>query len=72
MARPKDSDLERTWRQRLVRQAGSGLSISAFAHCRRRFLHLVLCLESPTGRSRFPRTWSRPSLFRSNSTPIRS
>jgi hypothetical protein len=30
MARPKDPNLERTWRQRLVRQAGSGLSISAF------------------------------------------
>jgi hypothetical protein len=30
MARPKDPDLERTWRQRLRRQTTSGLSISAF------------------------------------------
>jgi hypothetical protein len=30
MARPKDPDLERTWRQRLQRQTSSGLSIPAF------------------------------------------
>jgi len=30
MARPKDPNLERTWRQRLQRQSTSGLSISAF------------------------------------------
>ena len=30
MARPKDPDLERAWRQRLRRQSSSGLSISAF------------------------------------------
>ena len=30
MARPKDPDLERTWRQRLRRQTSSGLSIPAF------------------------------------------
>ena len=30
MARPKDPDLERAWRQRLQRQSTSGLSISAF------------------------------------------
>lgn len=30
MARPKDPDLERAWRQRLQRQAASGLSIAAF------------------------------------------
>jgi hypothetical protein len=30
MARPKDPDLERAWRQRLQRQSASGLSISAF------------------------------------------
>ena len=30
MARPKDPDLERTWRQRLQRQSHSGLSISTF------------------------------------------
>jgi hypothetical protein len=30
MARPKDPNLERAWRQRLQRQANSGLSISAF------------------------------------------
>jgi hypothetical protein len=30
MARPKDPDLERAWRERLQRQATSGLSISAF------------------------------------------
>jgi hypothetical protein len=30
MARPKDPNLERTWRQRLQRQASSGLSIPAF------------------------------------------
>jgi len=30
MARPKDLNLERAWRQRLRRQSTSGLSISAF------------------------------------------
>ena len=30
MARPKDPNLERTWRQRLQRQTSSGLSIPAF------------------------------------------
>jgi hypothetical protein len=30
MARPKDPNLERIWRQRLQRQSNSGLSISAF------------------------------------------
>lgn len=30
MARPRDPDLEHTWRQRLQRQAASGLSIPAF------------------------------------------
>ena len=30
MARPKDPNLERLWRQRLQRQSTSGLSISAF------------------------------------------
>jgi hypothetical protein len=30
MARPKDPDLERTWRQRLQRHSTSGLSTSAF------------------------------------------
>ncbi len=30
MARPKDPDLERTWRRRLQRQTFIGLSISAF------------------------------------------
>jgi hypothetical protein len=30
MARPKDPNLERVWRQRLHRQSISGLSISAF------------------------------------------
>jgi hypothetical protein len=30
MARPKDPNLERGWRQRLQRQANIGLSISAF------------------------------------------
>jgi hypothetical protein len=30
MARPKDPDLERLWRQRLRRQTSSGLSIPAF------------------------------------------
>ena len=30
MARPKDPNLERAWRQRLQRQSTSGLSISAF------------------------------------------
>jgi len=30
MARPKDLDLEHTWRRRLRRQAASGLSIPAF------------------------------------------
>jgi hypothetical protein len=30
MARPKDPNLERTWRERLQRQSTSGLSISAF------------------------------------------
>jgi hypothetical protein len=30
MARPKDPDLERAWRQRLQRQTSSGLSIAAF------------------------------------------
>jgi hypothetical protein len=30
MARPKNPDLEHTWRQRLQRQASSGLSIAAF------------------------------------------
>lgn len=30
MARPRDPDLERAWRQRLQRQASSGLSIPAF------------------------------------------
>ena len=30
MARPKDPNLERAWRQRLQRQTTSGLSISAF------------------------------------------
>jgi hypothetical protein len=30
MARPKDPALERAWRERLQRQATSGLSISAF------------------------------------------
>jgi hypothetical protein len=30
MARPKDPQLERTWRQRLLRQTSSGLSIPAF------------------------------------------
>lgn len=30
MARPKDPDLERTWRRHLQRQSSSGLSISAF------------------------------------------
>jgi hypothetical protein len=33
MARPKDPNLERAWRQRLQRQANSGLSISAFCAC---------------------------------------
>jgi hypothetical protein len=30
MARPKDPNLERAWRQRLQRQSTSGLSIAAF------------------------------------------
>ena len=30
MARPKDPNLERAWRQRLQRQSSSGLSIPAF------------------------------------------
>jgi hypothetical protein len=30
MARPKDPELERVWRQRLQRQAQSGLAIAAF------------------------------------------
>ena len=30
MARPKDPNLERAWRQRLQRQSTSGLSITAF------------------------------------------
>jgi hypothetical protein len=30
MARPKDPHLERVWRQRLLRQTSSGLSIPAF------------------------------------------
>jgi hypothetical protein len=30
MARPRDPDLERAWRQRLQRHSTSGLSISAF------------------------------------------
>jgi hypothetical protein len=30
MARPKDPNLERAWRQRLQRQSASGLSIAAF------------------------------------------
>jgi hypothetical protein len=30
MARPNDPDLEHAWRQRLQRQAASGLSIAAF------------------------------------------
>ena len=30
MARPRDPDLERAWRQRLQRQAASGLSIPEF------------------------------------------
>ncbi|MGA9568405.1 MAG: hypothetical protein WBS19_22985 [Candidatus Korobacteraceae bacterium] len=30
MARPRDPDLDRTWRQRIQRQAASGLSIAAF------------------------------------------
>jgi hypothetical protein len=30
MARPKNPDLEHTWRQRLQRQSTSGLSIAAF------------------------------------------
>ena len=30
MARPKDPNLERTWRQRLLRHSISGLSISVF------------------------------------------
>lgn len=30
MARPRDPELERVWRQRLQRQSTSGLSISAF------------------------------------------
>ena len=33
MARPRDPDLDRTWRQRIQRQSASGLSIAAF--CRR-------------------------------------
>jgi Transposase len=33
MARPKDPDLDRTWRLRIQRQSASGLSIAAF--CRR-------------------------------------
>ena len=33
MARPKDPDLERVWRQRLQRHSTSGLSISAFCAC---------------------------------------
>jgi hypothetical protein len=30
MARPKDPELERLWRQRFQRQAASGLSVAAF------------------------------------------
>jgi hypothetical protein len=30
MARPKDPDLERRWRQRLQRRASSGLTVAAF------------------------------------------
>jgi hypothetical protein len=33
MARPRDPNLDRTWRQRIQRQSVSGLSIAAF--CRR-------------------------------------
>jgi transposase-like protein len=33
MARPKDPELDRVWRQRIQRQASSGLSIAEF--CRR-------------------------------------
>ena len=33
MARPRDPNLDRTWRQRIQRQSASGLSIAAF--CRR-------------------------------------
>ena len=33
MARPKDPNLDRAWRQRIHRQASSGLSMAAF--CRR-------------------------------------
>jgi hypothetical protein len=33
MARPRDPNLDRTWRQRIQRQRASGLSIAAF--CRR-------------------------------------
>jgi hypothetical protein len=33
MARPRDPNLDRTWRQRIQRQTASGLSIAAF--CRR-------------------------------------
>jgi hypothetical protein len=33
MARPKDPELDRVWRQRIQRQSASGLSVAAF--CRR-------------------------------------
>jgi hypothetical protein len=33
MARPRDPDLDRTWRHRIQRQSASGLSIAAFCRC---------------------------------------
>ena len=36
MARPKDPELERLWRQRLPRQSTSGLSIAEFCSRERR------------------------------------
>ena len=62
MARPKDPDLEKLWRQRCQRQAASGLSVAAF--CAREGV-------SPTGFYSWKRRLavaseaasSRPDLF---------
>ena len=72
MARPKDPNLERAWRQRIHRQTSSGLSIAAF--CRREGVSARSFYAWKVGsrRGRFPHVPSRRCLFRSTSILIPS
>ena len=62
MARPRDPNLDRTWRQRIQRQSASGLSIAAF--CRREGIsaRLFYAWKDGSRHVHFPRLPSRLCL----------